>query len=468
MANITNIKDNKVNLLEGSLYKSIIKLGYPMALGSLVQTLYNLADAYWLGKLGRQALAAPIISFFIIFFLMAIGLGFSVSGTSLVAQYIGAKEKEKAQKTAGNLMLYLFVIFTVLSVLGLIFARPLMTLLGTPVDAIEHTLSYFTIIMAGMPMIFPMFVYQSVMNGYGDTMSPLKIGLFTAAINLVLDPLLIFGWLGFPAMGVSGAALTTVITRGLGSLIALYLFFSGKKGIRLTLSHLKPDRAIGRLMVKIGMPAAVGFSGSSLGFVVLIGIVNQFGTPVVSAYGIGTRIVHFFMLPAMGISSAVTAIVGQNLGAGQIDRAKAAVFKGIRLMLLLIVLPMFLVAIFGKDVTRFFIPGDVLIHEIGQVMFWIMPPSVVFFGVASVLEGAFQGAGYTIPVMITHISRLWIFRIPFVYILSMVILNGPSDIHASVGIWWGMVLSNGASMLMISIWFKYFKWTAARIKEEDT
>lgn len=465
---MTGIEKNKVNMLEGSIYKSIIKLGYPMALGSLVQTLYNLADAYWLGKLGRQALSAPIISFFIIFFLIAIGLGFSVSGTSLVAQYIGAKEKENAQKTAGNLLLYLLLISTVLSTLGVIFARPLLTLLGTPADAFKDTLSYYTIVMAGMPTIFPMFVYQSVMNGYGDTMSPLKIGLFTAAINLVLDPLLIFGWLGFPAMGTAGAALTTAITRALGSIIGLYLFFSGKKGIRLTLAHMKPDRAISRLMVKIGLPSAVGFSGSSVGFIVLIGIVNQFGTPVVSAYGIGTRIVHLFMLPAMGISTAVTAIVGQNLGAGQIQRARSVVFKGIRLMLSIIVLPMILVAIFGKDVTRFFIPGDILIHDIGQVMFWIMPLSVVFFGVSSVLEGAFQGAGFTVPVMITQVARLWVFRIPFVYILSMVILNGPADIYASVGIWWGMVLSNGASMLIISIWFKYSNWASARIKEEDT
>jgi putative MATE family efflux protein len=460
-------RQNNINLLKGNLIRSIIRLGYPMALGSLVQTLYNMADAYWLGKLGRAALSAPIISFFIIFFLIAIGIGFSIAGTSLVAQYTGAGEKEKANTATGNLLLYLILISSLLSGLGLIFGRQLLTLLKTPADAFELTLSYYRIVMAGMPFFFPMFVYQSAMNGYGDTMSPLKIALFTAVVNLLLDPVLIFGWFGLPALGVEGAAITTVTTRALASAIGLYLFFSGKKGIKLMLKDLKPDISISRLMAKIGIPGAVGFSGSSLGFLVLIGIVNQFGTPVISAYGIATRVVHFFMLPAMGISSAVTAIVGQNLGAEQIERAKTTVVKGIYLMLLIITPPILLTAVFGREVTGFFIPGDPLVHQIGQVMFWIMPPSLVFFGLSTVLEGAFHGAGYTVPVMVAQLSRIWIFRIPFVYLLSMVILDGPHDIHASVGIWWGMVLSNGAALLIVFIWYIKADWAKARIKKDQ-
>jgi len=460
------IKKSQVDLLQGSLIKSIIRLGYPMALGSLVQTLYNLADAFWLGKLGREALSAPIISFFILFFLIAIGLGFSVSGTSLVAQYIGAKEPRKANRVAGNLLLYLILMSSFLTVLGLIFGRQLLTFLQTPADTFKQTYGYYRIVMAAMPFTFPMFVYQSAMNGYGDTMSPLKIQLFTASVNLVLDPLLIFGGLGIPAMGVDGAALTTAVTQSLASFIGLYLFFSGKKGIKLKLKDMKPDASISRLMLKVGVPSAIGFSGSSLGFIVLISIVNQFGTAVVSVYGIGTRIVHFFMLPAMGISSAITAIVGQNLGAGQIQRAKLAVKKGILLMLSIVTPPAIICAIFGKELIRFFIPGDPLTHQLGQVMFYITPPSLIFFGLGTVLEGTFQGAGNTIPVMVAQISRIWIFRIPFVYILSMVLLDGPTDVHASVGIWWGMVLSNGASLSIVAIWYKFSDWAKAAIEKQ--
>jgi putative MATE family efflux protein len=459
-------KHQGLNLLEGSLVKNIIKLGYPMALGSLAQTLYDLADAFWLGKLGKAALSAPTISFFIIFFLISLGLGFSVSGTSLVSQYIGAKQNEEANKAAGNVLFYLVLLSFLFAGLGILLDKQLLGLLKTPGDAFDLTLSYYRIVMAGMPLAFPIFVYQSVMNGYGDTISPLKISLFTAGLNVILDPILIFGWLGFPALGVAGAALATVFTRGLGSAMGLYLFFSGKKGIQLKLRHLKPGAKISGLIFKIGVPSALGFSGASLGFIVLMSIVNLFGTIVISVYGIGMRVVHLFMLPAMGISAAVTAIVGQNLGAGNIRRAKKTVGKGIMLMCVVVIPAVILTAIFGKQVTRVFIPGNFLIHEVGQTMFYILPLSVLFFGLSTVLQGAFQGSGDTVPVMVTHILRVWLFRIPVVYLLSIVLLNGPADIHASVGIWWGMVISNIAAFFMLFAWYVKGNWAEARIKKE--
>ncbi|NIM18480.1 MAG: MATE family efflux transporter [Candidatus Aminicenantes bacterium] len=459
-------KPHGLNLLEGSLVKNIIKLGYPMALGSLAQTLYDLADAFWLGKLGKAALSAPTISFFIIFFLISLALGFSVSGTSLVSQYIGAKQNEQANKAAGNVLFYLILLSLLFAGAGLLLDRQLLGLLKTPEDAFDLTLSYYRIVMAGMPLAFPIFVYQSVMNGYGDTISPLKISLFTAGVNVILDPILIFGWLGLPALGVAGAALATVFTRGMGSAIGLYLFFSGKKGIHLKLRHLKPAAKMSGLVFKIGVPSALGFSGASLGFIVLMSIVNLFGTIVISAYGIGMRVVHLFMLPAMGISAAVTAIVGQNLGAGNTQRAKNTVGKGIMLMCMVVIPAVILTAIFGKQVTQVFIPGDFLIHQVGQTMFYILPLSVLFFGLSTVLQGAFQGSGDTVPVMVTQILRIWLFRIPFVYLLSIVLLNGPADIHASVGIWWGMVISNIATFFMLFAWYMRGKWAVARIKKE--
>lgn len=459
-------KKDGLNLLEGNLVKTIIKLGYPMALASVAQTLYNLADAFWLGKLGKEALAAPVISFILIFFVLSIGIGFSVAGTALVAQYIGAGEKENAYKSAGNLLTYLVLFSVLFGIIGVMLDKQLLSLLKTPGDTFELTRSYFRIMMLGMPLAFPIFVYQSVMNGYGDTISPLKIELITAVINLVLDPVLIFGWFGFPALGVKGAALTTIITRGLASFIGLYFFFSGKKGIKLKLKHLKPDLKFFPLMFKIGIPATVGMAGTSLGFIVLMGFVNMFGSTVTSAYGIVMRVLHFFMLPAMGISAAVTAIVGQNLGADNAKRAKEAVAKGILLMLWVIIPAVIIIELFGKQVTVFFIPGDPLIHRIGQTMFYITSPSLIFFGLFAVLEGAFRGAGFTVPSMVANLAQIWLFRVPFVYVVSFVLLNGPEDIHASVGIWWGLLFSTFATFLLILIWYLKGTWAKARIHEK--
>ncbi len=458
-------KKTGLDLLEGDLVKTIIKLGYPVALGALAQTLYDLADALWLGQLGREALSAPTISFFLVFFVISIGLGFSTAGVSLVSQYLGARQKEDANQAVGNLLVYLGIISIVLSGLGLALGKPLFRLLQTPEDALHLTLSYYNIVIIGMPLAFPLFVYQSAMNGAGDTFSPLKLSLLGAGINSILDPVMIFGWFGFPAMGVAGAALATVLTRGIASVIGLYLFFSGKKAIHIRPSHLKPKAKLAGLIFKIGTPTAIGFSGSSLGFIVLMSIVNQFGTAVISAYGIMMRVVHFFIMPAMGVSAAVTAIVGQNLGADNIQRAKKAIAKGMKLILFIIIPGVILVTIFGKYLTRLFIPGDPVIHQIGQVMFYITPLSLIFFGMSTVLQGAFQGSGHTVPIMVTNIARIWLFRVPPVYLLAVVILGGPSDVNASVGIWWGMLISNVLEFFVLLAWYRKGTWAKARIKK---
>ncbi len=461
-------KDSRVDLLTGNMYKTIVKLGYPMALSALIHMLYNLADAFWLGKLGRTALAAPVISFNIIFFILSLGLGFSVAGTALVSQYMGANDREKASRAAGNMLTYMMIFSVFFVAIAFPFAKQFLTLLKTPADAFGQTLDYYRIMVSGIPLAFPFFVYQSSMNGYGDTKSPLKIQIFSASLNVILDPLLIFGWLDFPAMGVKGAAWATIFARGLASCWGLYHFFSGRKGLRLRLQHLKPDRPLARLMFKIGIPSAVGMSGTSLGLMVLIGIVNMFGTAVVSAYGIANRVIHLFMMPAMGISAAVTAIVGQNLGAGKIERAKSSVIKGLQMAGVLIIPAVLLVAFSGKAITYIFIPGDTQVQQLGHTMFFILSLSVLFFAFSSIIVAAFQGSGHTIPVMVTNLSRVWIFRIPIVYILSIYILGGPENIDASVGIWWGMTASNFCSFLMIFLWYLKGGWIVARIKRKPT
>jgi Na+-driven multidrug efflux pump len=189
----------------------------------------------------------------------------------------------------------------------------------------------------------------------------------------------------------------------------------------------------------------------------------MFGTVIISAYGIGTRIVHLFMMPSMGVSHAVTAIVGQNLGARQTERAREVVRKGILLVVSLLAPAMLFTTIWGRELTRFFIPADPAVQEVGQVMFWIVSPAVLFFGLTAVLSGVFQGAGYTVPVMITNLTRIWLFRIPIVYLICMVMFDGPADPGSPLGIWWGLLLSNVFSFLIIWAWYLRGGWTEARI-----
>ncbi len=459
-------KDYKIDLLNGDLKKIIIKLGTPIAIGSVVQMLYNLADTYWLGRLGRSAVSAPVISFHILFLLIGVGIGFSVSGTSLVSQYTGAKDIDNANKVSGNLLVLLMIIAVAFVAVLFPFSEGLLKLLKTPGDTFSQTLSYFRISLVGIPFAFPFFVFHAVFNGYGDTRTPLKIELFSAIANIIFDPILIFGYFGFPALGVEGAAIVTVVSRAVASVVGLYILFSGKRELKITKSSLKPDKKITGMIVKTGIPAAFGMAGASLGFIVLIGFVNQFGTAVISAYGIMSRIVHLYAMPAMAIASAVTAIVGQSLGAGNVDRASVAVKTGAKLMLIILTPFIILSTFFGHIFTSFFIPGDMLVESISSTMFLIISPSIIFFALGSVLNGAFQGSGYTVPVMVSNLLRVWVFRIPIVYVISFLILKGPGHSGASTGIWWGMFFSNLFAFFIIYFWYMRGKWKKVRISEQ--
>jgi len=444
---------NKVDLLNGKLYSTIIQLAYPIAIATTIQMLYNLVDTFWLGKLGREALAAPVISFQVIFFLIALAAGFSVPATTLVSQYLGAGKKERAEQAAGNILFYIFVLSVLLGALGLFFQKSILVMLDTPADTFDLTYSYMRIILYGLPVAFPFFLYRSVMEGYGDTKSPLKIEIFSVALNLLLDPVLIFGWLGFPRLGVAGAAIATVIARTLSSGIGMFLIFSGRKELRIRLRDLKPNREILPLIWKIGLPAAVGMAGTSLGFIIIQKIVNNFGTVVISAYGIASRVIHLFMMPCTAIARAVTAMVGQNLGARQIQRARNTLKKAVVLSLSFLVVPVILVMITGQHILKAFIPQDPAVHQLGQTMFLIITPSLLFFALIAIIGGAFTGSGYTVPVMTANIARIWLFRLPIVYILSILVLGGPGNDRAVLGIWWGMFASNFLAYLVIQIWY---------------
>ncbi len=459
-------KEYKIDLLTGDLKKIIFRLGTPIAIGSAVQMLYNLADTYWLGRLGRSAISAPVISFFILFLLIGLGIGFSVAGTSLVSQYIGAKDRDSANKVSGNLLFIMSVISISAVVLLLPFSSEIFKLLKTPEDTFVQTVSYFRISLVGMPFAFPFFVFYSVFNGYGDTRTPLMIELFSALINIILDPVFIFGYFGLPALGVNGAALVTVGSRAIASAAGLYILFSGKRGLKVSLRMLIPEKRIIRMIMRTGVPAAFGMAGASIGFIVLIGFVNQFGTAVISAYGIMSRIVHLYTMPAMAIASAVTAIVGQSLGAGDVRRASLSVLTGIKLMLFILTPFIILSTFYGKYFTAFFIPGDKLVENISSSMFLIISTSVLFFALGSVLNGAFQGSGYTIPVMVSNLLRIWMFRIPIVYLISFVILKGPGNPGAQNGVWWGMFFSNVFAFFIILIWYLPGKWKKVRINDK--
>jgi putative MATE family efflux protein len=447
------------DMTRGPLTRNLLAVAWPIMLSFLLQTLYNLADAFWLGKLGKTALTAPVITMHVVFVGMALAMGLGMAGTTLVSQYRGAGRLKDMSRAGGQTLVILCIVGTGLSIVGLALSHHLLRLLQTPHDAFHQTLVYMRWIMMGIPLMFVFFVYQGIHTGMGDTIGPLHLSVISVSLNVVLDPILIFGIGPLPRMGVAGAAIATCVARALASGIGLHRLFVGDRGFKLHRGDLRWDRLMAGRIFRIGIPVALGQMGTALGFTFLIGIVNRFGSAVTAAFGIGNRIIMMANVPAMGLSQANATAVGQNLGADRPERAARSVRNSVFLtggILLPITTCMFF---FGAAISKLFI-ADPEVVQYGHDLFRIISPSVLAFGFVLVMLGSFRGSGHTMPVMVLNMGRLWMIRIPAAYLLALVAGMGPT------GLWLGMFLSNTITALAAIAWFSTGSWKRKAIEPE--
>ena len=417
------------------LFKRLVLLALPIMGGNLLHTLYNLVDTFFLGKLGKEAIAAPSIAFPIIFFLVVFAFGFSTAGTTLISQSKGKKDQEKIDFYLGQVATIMIGSAFLVSAIGIIFADSLLKLLAVPEETFLNAYQYMTIIFIGLPFMFMSFVLQSALHGIGDSITPLLIQALTVTLNIVLDPLLIFGIGFFPRLEVQGAAIATVISRLVSSAIALTILLRGKKGLHLSFRNLKPQKKAIKLILKIGLPASVGQGVSALGFTVLQGVVNSFGTATIAAFGVANRIMSLFNMPAMGFSRATAVLVGQRLGAKDRRQAWQVMKLSVLIVGVFIVIGMAFLFFRGAVLVRIFI-DDPEVLNLSTTLFRIITLGTVFYTLFTVMMGGLQGAGDTKPVMCLSAARVWVLRFPLAYLLGYTFALGAN------GIWYSMLISN--------------------------
>ena len=446
------------NLTSGPIARTLLVLAWPVMLSNLFQTIYNLVDTLWLGRLGKVAIAAPTIVWPLVFLMISIGAGITIAGTALVAQYTGARRHEEANHAAGQVFAFTGILAVTLGVVGVFIARPLMVAMGAGPDLLPAATSYLRIIYGGIPAMFGMFIVTALLNGVGDTMTPMKLMGVSVVLNILFDPLFIFGWGPFPDWGITGAAVATVISRGMVAIYGLYLLFAGKVGIHLRFRHLRLEWATVKHILVIGLPASLGQSGTALGFSIMTGILARFGTAVVSAFGIGNRIISIATMPAMGLGQAAATMVGQNLGADKTKRAQHSASTAMWISTAFLLIVSGAVYFLRESLVRIFI-NDPEVISLGASMFAITAMAFPFMGILQVIIGTYQGSGHTVYSMFFSLFRLWGIRIPLVYFLGFSLAMGAD------GVWWAMFISNfGASALSIGF-FLSGNWKHRVIKE---
>jgi len=449
-----NKQSNRDLLLNGSIVRAILTLAIPVVINSFLQTMYNLTDTYWLGKLGTEELAAinlvtPVQNIIINF-----GSGITVAGSVLISQYLGAKQDEDARSMANQIFSCALLFSIVCATLCALTTPAIVTWLGAEGATWQCGRTYLQLVILDMPFLYTVNMYTAINQAQGDTVRPMLLNLVGITLNMIMDPVLML----VLDMGVAGAALATVGAKAFPAVIAFILLQDQSKDVYLNLRKLKFEKEKLKNILVIGLPTAIGGSTMQFGFLLMSRNVLKYGTEAMAAYGIGNKINSLITLPTNSVGSAVATIVGQNVGANQYDRAE----KGYRVsmfgsVVFLLVGGMILSRMpISTAIVRIF-SEDAGVIEMAAEFLSIMAFWCFANGVYNSSMGLFQGSGHTEVTMIIDAARLWVFRFATLYI-------GEVWLHLGVrSVWYSVVVSNGLSAMILYIVYRTGYWKRKRI-----
>ena len=440
------------SLTEGSILKALLTLALPIVFGNLLQTGYQLVDAYWVGRLGAGAVAAVAVSFPINFLLIALGSGFSVAGSVLVAQNFGARNMKMVNHIVAQTLALETVLALVLTVVAHVASPLILHLIGVGPDIFAQADQFQRTLFLGLVFSFGFLMFQALMRGVGEVKIPLYINIGTLALNFGLDPLFIYGWGPVPAFGVAGAAVATLLTQALSFAIGIGVLLHGRAGIKLSFKGFQPDWALMGRAFRLGVPSSIDLSARALGLSVMTVLAAAYGTTVLATYGIGSRILALGIIPALGISLACSTLVAQNIGAQNLPRARRTANYAIAISfggLLVVGLLGWLAA---RPLVGFFLKGDAAVTTDAVEFVQIAVFSLCFTGAQQSVSGALRGAGNTLSAMVLTLIGVWGLQLPVAWYLSR---------HTALGfhgLWWSFVVANVLSALLALLWYMRGKW----------
>jgi len=389
-----------------------------MILELVMESTFAVVDIYFVGKLGASAVATVGLTETYLFLLYSIAMGLATAVTAIVARRIGQKNKEGAGTSAIQ-SIFLSILASVPFALGgIFFAKDLLALMGADEWAIEHGYRYTQWMLGGNGIIMLLFVINAVFRGAGDAAIAMRVLWISNGINILLDPLLIFGLGPIPAMGIEGAAIATNIGRGVGVATQLWVLFRGGKHIRATRSHLRWDAKAARNIFRTSLGGIGQMIVAMTSWIFLMRILADVGSEAVAGSTIALRIMMFTMMPAWGLSNAAATLVGQNLGAGRPERAESAIWKiGVYNMGFLISVSV-VYFFFNRSLMHIF-TSDMLVTEIGSEWLRILSYSYLVYGWWMVSTQAFNGAGDTKTPTKINLVFFWLIQIPLSYFLAI-------------------------------------------------
>lgn len=450
------IRGTEADYTQISIGKAIFLLAVPMILELVMESTFAVVDIYFVGKLGPSAVSAVGLTETYLYLLYSVAIGLSTAVTAIVARRIGEKNKEEAGVTAIQSIFIAVLASLPFALAGIFFAKDLLVLMGADEWGVEHGYRYTQWMLGGNVIIVLLFLLNAVFRGAGDAAIAMRVLWIANGLNMLLDPLLIFGWGPFPALGIEGAAIATNIGRGVGVLTQCWILFKGGKHIRAKLSELYWDTKVVFNILRTSLGGIGQMIVAMTSWIFLVRILSDVGNEAVAGATITIRVMMFTMMPAWGLSNAAATLVGQNLGAGNPERAESAVWKiGFYNMIFLVGVS-FVYFFFNEPLMHIF-TQDAGVIAIGGEWLRILSYSYFVYGWWMVSVQAFNGAGDTGTPTKINLVFFWLIQIPLSYFLAIKLGWEHS------GVFWGVFISE-TSVGLFTLWlFSRGGWKKVKV-----
>ena len=435
----------------GPLRRSVVLLAVPMMLEMSMESVFAVADIFFVSALGADAVAAVGITEAVITLVYAVAIGLSMATTAMVARRIGEKNPVAAAHVAGQALWLGLIMAVIVGATGLRYAEDILSLMGAGSAVIEGGAGYTRILLGGSLTILMLFLINAVFRGAGDAGIAMRILWLANGINIVLDPCLIYGWGPFPELGVSGAAVATNIGRGIGVVYGVYCLQHQHGRLQLRLADLRPIPAVLTRLFRISLGGMLQFLVATSSWVVMMKIVAVYGSSAIAGYTIALRIIELTFLPAWGLGNAAATLVGQNLGAQKPDRAARAVWQTARYNFVFLVSVAVVFIAFAEPIVRLF-SDEPAVVAYGIDCLRYVSYGYGFYAIGMIMVQAFNGAGDTNTPTWINLVCFWLLQMPLAYSLAQWYGLGPQGVFLAI-----MVAES--SVAVIGVWlFRQGKW----------
>ena len=449
------------DLTRGNILKNLLLLAVPTMVGFSAQMVYDIVDIFWLGKISGGAIAGVTIFSTIFWVVESLNEIIGTSSISLISQAFGKRDMDRASLAIEQTIAFKFIVALLAALFLVLFLKPIMLMFGSG-EIVGYGLEYGYIRLFFLPVMFSSYSVNTALRCLGDAKTPMYIMIGSSVLNIILDPILMFGTIpgiGLPGagLGIFGAALSTIISQTIAFLIGFYILFSGRRGVKPSLKGLtRLNGEMDRKLMTIGLPNGIEIFIRNFSMAAILKYVSLFGSAALAAYGIGNRLIGIAFMPLIGLSMGGSAIVGQCLGKDDISRAKktcvTSAFLGGSIMLFFTGS----VLLFSRKLLSVF-SDDAAVLSLGSEFLKFGSLAMVFIGIAFGLASGFSGSGYNIPLLYSSIAGRWLIQIPFL-LITVSMMGLPI-----IWVWFSFIAGDAGELAVILYYYRSGKWLKKRV-----